>query len=146
MKPLWAKGTYDVPHLELTPEFEQALGFARRCGRLRGGLENISTLLQREEAGLVATRSRAGKDAPPKSQPTVSRLILVSNDGSDRFYRACESMLIRYQDRVFGLHLDVGSLGLGTRFFGKEAAVKIMMIDRKEFVVRALLALGSKGS
>ena len=90
------EGTIKVPCIELNDNLIQALAFARRCGSLRGGLESIETLLQTEEAGLVSMRSRQKSKDPNR----ISRVLIFSNDGSDRFYRHCETMLVSRKDAV----------------------------------------------
>lgn len=137
MRPLWSQGTLAVPHISFHEPLARSLAFSRRCGKLRGGLDNIQTLLQREEAGLVALRQRGVVSDGAR----ISRFILVSNDGSERFNRACESMLVRYKDRLLGCRVNVSSSVFGSRFFGSEAAVKIIMVDHRDNVSKVLLSL-----
>ena len=144
MRPLWSQGTLAVPHISFHEPLARSLAFSRRCGKLRGGLENIQTLLQREEAGLVALRQRGVASSQGGAAPEVariSRLILLSNDGSERFNRACESMLVRYKDRLLGCIVNVNSSVFGSRFFGSDAAVKIVMVDHRDNVSKVLLSL-----
>lgn len=138
--PLGPAGTVHVPHLELTPGLVQVLGTARRSGHLKGGLENIQTILLREETGLLALQGEEG-EAGGASDLTVSRLLLVSNDGSARFYRACERTLERYGKRIITACLDVSGDTLGQQFFGKGATVKAVMVAKKDLVVKVLLAM-----
>lgn len=133
---LWPGGVVEVPEKELSEPLIKALSFARRCGKLRGGLENTQTMLQKEEAGLVALTSRG---LPPQSE-RITRLILMSNDGSDRFYKSCEQLLLRYKSRVFGIYLNASAGEIGSKFFGKDKAVKLMMVEHRDFVSRALLS------
>lgn len=137
---LWQGGMLKVPHIRFQESLAASLAFSRRCGKLRGGLEAIETLLQREEAGLAALRKR-GVGSQDAESARVSRLILMSDDGSERFYRSCESLLQRYKDRVLGCRLDVGSGILGPRFFGSNAAVKVVMVEHRDDVAKALLAM-----
>ena len=137
MRPLWSQGTLAVPHISFHEPLARSLAFSRRCGKLRGGLDNIQTLLQREEAGLVALRQRGVASEGAR----ISRLILLSNDGSGRFNRACESMLTRYKERLLGCQVNVSSSVFGTRFFGSDAAVKIVMVDHRDNVSKVLLSM-----
>lgn len=132
-------GTVKVPYVELSENFIQALAFARRCGTLRGGLESIETLLQTEEAGLASLRSRQKSKDPNR----ISRVLIFSNDGSERFYRHCEAVLLKYRSRVFGIKINADSSLLGKSFFGKEKAVKAMLVSRKDAVIKVLSAIMS---
>lgn len=132
-------GTIKVPYVELSENLIQALAFARRCGTLRGGLESIETLLQTEEAGLASLRSRQKSKDPNR----ISRVLIFSNDGSERFYRHCEAVLLKYRSRVFGIKINANSNLLGKSFFGKEKAVKAMLVSRKDAVIKVLSAIMS---
>lgn len=130
-------GIVKVPYVELSEKLIQALAFARRCGTLRGGLESIETFLQTEEAGLVALRSKQGLKVPNR----ISRILIFSNDGSERFYKQCESLLVKYSGRVLGLRVNVDSKTFGKMFFGSEKAVKAVLVSRKDAVVKVLSAI-----
>ena len=132
-------GTVKVPYVELSENLIQALAFARRCGTLRGGLESIETLLQTEEAGLASLRSKNKSKEPNR----ISRVLIFSNDGSERFYRHCEAVLLKYRTRVFGVKINADSNLLGKSFFGKEKAVKAMLVSRKDAVIKVLSAIMS---
>ncbi len=132
-------GTIKVPSVELSDKLIHALAFARRCGSLRGGLESIETLLQTEEAGLVAIRAKQKQKDPNR----ISRVLLFSNDGSERFYRHCDALLLKYKSRVFGIKINASSTLLGKTFFGKEKAVKAMLVTRKDAVIKVLSIITS---
>ena len=132
-------GSIKVPYAELSENLIQALAFARRCGTLRGGLESIEVLLQTEEAGLASLRSKHKLKEPNR----LSRVLIFSNDGSDRFYRHCESLLRKYRSRVFGIKVNADSILLGKSFFVKEKAVKAIVVSRKDAVIKVLSAVMS---
>jgi len=136
-KPLRATGEVRVPHIELTEPLRAAISFARRCGKARGGLENIETLLQREEAGYTKVEGRGIAIRPT----AITRVLVLSDDGSDRFYRHCETLLTRHAPRVLCLRLSSSSTALGAHFFGKESAVKALLVEQKEHVDRVLKSL-----
>lgn len=137
LKPLWSEGRLKVPTLELNPGLEKALSISRRAGQLRGGLENIESLLRREQQGLQALKNRKlAQDAG-----RMNRILLMSSDGSERFYRRCESLLTTHADRLFGIRLNIASQSLGQKFFGKDAQVKVVLVTHKDFVVKALESL-----
>lgn len=137
MKPLWSEGRLKVPTLELNLALEKALSISRRAGQLRGGLENIEACLRREQQGLDALKKRQLS----QDSGRISRLLLMSSDGSERFYRHCESLLAGHGDRITGIRLNVPSQVLGQKFFGKDAQVKVLLVSHKDFVVRALESL-----
>lgn len=136
--PLWREGQRVVPLIEFSEDLRKALAFARRCGTLQGGLESIESFLQAEEKGLTGTRRAEGESK-------ISRLLLISNDGSERFYRHCESLLFRYTSRLMCLKINASSLILGQNFFGKEKAVKAMLVDRKDVMLKVLSSLVGNG-
>lgn len=126
-----------VPVVPLDEGLTKALSFARRCGKMRGGLENIETLLQREETGYARLQARGHQSRPT----AITRVLCVSNDGSERFYRHCESLVAKHAPRVLWLCLDLPSSALGAAFFGKDASVKALLVEQKEHVERVLRAL-----
>lgn len=136
--PLWREGKQMVPLVEFSEDFRKSLAFARRCGTLQGGLESIESFLDDEEKGLALGRR-------PEGESKISRLLLISNDGSERFYRHCESLLIRYTGRLVCLKINASSLILGQNFFGKEKAVKAMLVDRKDVMLKVLSSLVGNG-
>ena len=133
---LWAGGTLKLPSLAFSSELRQALGFARRCGSLKGGLELIAQLLQNEAKGL----SRVAEEGA-QSARRISRLLLVSQDGSERFYRQCEGILTKHQDRIWGAQLQVDAQELGRTFFGGQRGVRAVLVLHKEAVGRVLKSL-----
>jgi hypothetical protein len=137
MQPVRAGSPWKTPTLFLDDRLKTALLFARRCGKMRGGLENIETLLRQEEAGYESL-ARRGMDSRPTA---ITRILCISDDGSDRFYRHCETLVSKYEPRILCLKLQSSSTALGSQFFGKEASVKAFLVEQKEFVERVLLAL-----
>lgn len=135
-KPLWIDGRLRVPTIDLTESLEKALSLSRRAGKLKGGLENIETHLRREKQGLDALKNRTNQESG-----RISRLLLMTSDGSERFYRNCESLLSIHSDRLTGIRLNVHSQLLGEKFFGKNAQVKALLVSHKDFVIRALESL-----
>lgn len=123
----WFEVTFD-------DKLNHVLSFARRCGHLQGGLERIQTTLQNEEAGLILIDPNRKKNQTRK----ITRLLIVSNDGSDRFYRECERLLNLYQHCILVLKLDVSSQTLGNSFFGKDKAVKAILVTRRETAEKIL--------
>ncbi len=134
---LWDGSSELVPFVVFSKALESALKGVRQSGQLLGGLEAIENLLQKEQAGLT----KVGSISIAKGRvQAASRLVLLSNDGSDRFYRSADNLSRRFGRRVLLCRLDVGSEVLG-RFFGKEASVKALLVMRKDLVSRVLSAL-----
>jgi hypothetical protein len=124
----WFEVTFD-------DKLNHILSFARRCGHLQGGLERIQTTLQNEEAGLMLIDPNRKNKNPAKK---ITRLLIISNDGSDRFYRECARLLTLYEHCLLVLKLDVSSQTLGNSFFGKDKAVKAILVTRRETASKIL--------
>lgn len=141
--PLWPQGTVRVAHLPLSPLLERALAGASLRGSVAQGLESIESRLQSEQRGLDALQSKP--NAPPPGAPRISRLLVLANDGSQRFYRDAEALLRRYEARLLGLHLDVAGDALGRAALGRDALARALLIDDREAVTAVLLALAAPG-
>ena len=138
---MWGEGKRHVPFLDLNDNVGKALAFARRCGSLRVGLEQIQTILEMEEAGLALKQKKLQEPLKDKLEigENISRVMLMSNDGADRFYRHSETILNRYSHRLLGVKLNISSLALGHIFYGRDnKAVKAIFVDRKDAVLRVL--------
>ena len=138
--PLQPESSLSVPTIALHKDLQEALAFARRCGRVRGGLESIEIQMQKEAAGLAKV---AAKGTP--NQPSgASRILFVSNDGSPRFYRSTQSLVAKHSPRLYLIKLDLSSEQMGKQFFGPEAKVKAMLVSEKDFVIKCFQALQEK--
>jgi hypothetical protein len=134
---LWEKGTVEVSAVHWSTALEQTLVKAVSFKQIERGLERIEQVLDNEKKGLVALQKKQGTPLANR----VSRILLIANDGAERFYRACESTLLHHQDRVMGLLLDVDSAELGRGLFGPEKPVKAILVSDKEAAVHVLLSL-----
>lgn len=132
----WKEGKRKIPLIEMNDNMLKALAFARRCGSLRVGLEQIQTILQTEETGLKLMNKSAVESANTKAN--ISRLLFVSNDGSERFYRHFETILNRYSHRLLGIKINVPASVLGDIFYARDKAVKALFVNKKEMVMRVL--------
>ncbi len=137
LRPLWEKGTIQVPSLSLSLPLEEALSNALRFKHLERGIERIGQVLDIEKKGLLAVQAKQGS-APVNR---VSRILLITNDGVERFYRACESTLLQHRDRVLCFYVDTDSARMGLKLFGPEKPVKALLVSDKESVSQVLLAL-----
>ncbi|MCE5262493.1 MAG: hypothetical protein LLG97_03045 [Deltaproteobacteria bacterium] len=134
---LWPGGTFEVARITIGDPLEKALRAARLQGRIRFGFEAIVDRLGSEEKGIMKVRGR--KEAPYGDR--VSRLILFSNDGAERFYRHVESLLEANSPRLLGCLLDIDGRSLGSLITGKDRPIKIVMAEHKEAVSQVLRAM-----
>ena len=74
----------------------------------------------------------------------ISRLLVLTNDGSERFYRQVASLLERHGPRVVAVRLPVDAETLGESLFGKGQAARLVMIEHKAAVGAVLLALAKQ--
>jgi hypothetical protein len=136
---LWSGGALDVSAIAMSDHLEKALRKARLQGRILCGFEAISDKLGNEKRGIMNVRER--KDAPYGDR--VSRLLLFSSDGAERFYRHIEQLLQMHAPRLLGCLLDINGDALGHLITGKDSKVKIVMAEHKEAVsdmLRAVIA------
>jgi len=64
----------------------------------------------------------------------ISRLILVADDGTDRFYRSVEWLAKDHQSRLLVCRLNVPGTEIGRILFGEERNIKLLLIDHKDTV------------
>jgi hypothetical protein len=118
---------------------KKVLKRANLNGQIRWGLEAISDKLAKERRGIDHLRKEKGLPSGER----VSRLILISNDGAQRFYRNIEHLLQLHAPRLLGCMLDMDSSALGSLITGKERQIKVIMAEHKGVVseiLRTLLA------
>jgi len=139
---LWAGGEMRVPHVERTSALESALKSAYSAGRIVRGLEGAERALATEARGLARVDRRTGVDRGRR----VSRLLVLADDGSERFYRSVESLLHRHEPRVLALRLAVNEAALGRLLFGREEVARLLLVEHKDAVSAVLLALASRWS
>jgi len=120
--------------ITLNDSLVKALQSARMKGRLQWGFETILDILDGEKKGIDHIR----KQNADSHGERVSRLLLFSNDGADRFYR--------HGDQVFGCLLDADGMALGRAVSGQDRTVKIIMVDHKEGVCDVLQAIADAGN
>jgi hypothetical protein len=113
---LWPGGTLDVARITMDEPLKKALRTARLQGRIQYGFETVSNRLVDENKGIANVRGRGG--APYGDR--VSRLLLFSNDGAERFYR----------------HID--GIAMGSALTGKEVRIKLLMAEHKDAVSEIL--------
>ncbi len=113
------------------------LAAARRARRLHRGLEGAAAVLASEEAGLRATAAtRSGADGV-----RISRLLVVSADGSARFYRQVIALRREYASRLEVVMLDCDEARLGDALYGQERRVRAVLLSHKDAVAQLLSLL-----
>ncbi|MBI3543886.1 MAG: hypothetical protein HY075_11495 [Deltaproteobacteria bacterium] len=138
-RPLWQEGRMKIAHVSYTAELERALKIAIGAHQVERGLEGIETLLNAEQKGIQAVHEKKGTEPGPAR---ISRLLILPDGCGERFYRTCETVLYRHQDRVLGLRLiDLAFEQLAEKLFKPDALVKALLISDKDAVANVLLAL-----
>jgi len=124
------EGDLVVPLLTVNPALAGALRTAERRGHLRIGLEAAEEKLSREFQGLLKMELEQGLLVGKR----ISRLILVADDGTERFYRSVEWLAKDHQSRLLVCRLNVPSSEIGRILFGEERNIKLLLIDHKDTV------------
>lgn len=136
---LSSDGDLSIPMITVGDPLKKVLLRANLNSQVRCGLEAISHKLAREKRGI--DHLREGRGLP--SGERVSRLLLISNDGAQRFYRHIENLLQLHSPRLLGCMLDMDGSALGSLITGKERQIKVIMAEHKGVVseiLRTLLA------
>ena len=136
--PLWEEGRVPVPTLAPTPNLATELRWAVNVGFATQGLEQIAKELAREEKGLALLAEKTGV---AQQASRISRILFVTNDGAERFYRECDSLLSRYPERLLGCRIDATGDELGEAIFGEPKLVRALLINDKKAAARILLSL-----
>jgi len=136
---LWSGGVLPAADVAFDDALAAVLRRAHDAGHLVRGLESATRSLDAQERGLA----RADRHAGVARGERISRLLLVASDGAERFYRHVESLLARHGARAVAVRLDVGASELGERLFGRGAQAKLVMVDHKDAVADALLAIAA---
>ena len=139
---LWAGSKISVPLISLQKPLKMALQKARLQGRIHYGFEPIFEKLAAEKKGIANVQRQTGVSSGDR----ISRLLLFSNDGAERFYRHVEQALQTHAPRLLGCFLDIDGSALGHLITGKEGVIKIVMAEHKDVVSGILWALIADGT
>jgi len=139
---LFAKGRLEVPLWPFHEAMRAALVKAYSSKHLIQGLESIEQHLDAELKGLKALQSQPGQDQKQR----LSRLLLLSNDGSERFYHSAESILLRHGDRTLGCVIDATADQLGQGVTKKSNPAKALLIDERKALEVFLLEMNRASS
>ena len=136
-RPLRQESEIGTPVAGMTPELAEALRSAYSAGQVIRSLENAERTLAAEERGLQMADRQIGA---PRGR-RVYRLLLLANDGAQRFYRQIEALLRRHGPRVLAVCLEIDELGLGELLFGPGRVARLLMLEHKQAVGSVLLAM-----
>ena len=139
-RPLRQESEIGTPVAGMTPELAEALRSAYSAGQVIRSLENAERKLAAEERGLQMADRQIG--AP--SGVRVSRLLLLANDGSERFYRQIEALLHRHGPRVLAVRLEVDQQELGGLLFGPGRVARLLLLEHKQAVGSVLRAMAGQ--
>jgi len=134
---LWPEGKIHVPMVAFSPALAEVLQSAHRAGQLVRSLEGAESRLAAEDRGLSLVDQQTGVLRAAR----VSRLLVLADDGTERFYRQVEKLLRQQGPRVLALRLDVKAETLGQMLFGPGRRALLLLLDHKEAVSAVLLAL-----
>ncbi len=121
-----------IPVLKLNPELHKEIFSAKFRGELIIGYVPVEKALENELRGLQNVDNQSDR---------VSRLLIVTNDGSPRFYRQLEFLNKKHGGRVLICRLDVDSLLMGNILELKETRVKAILLNRKKSVISVFKSL-----
>lgn len=130
-----------VSYWSFDARIAQALRGILHTGHVVQGLEHISEVLDREKKGLDALEQRSGQ---VPASPRLARLLLLSNDGSDRFLREAAALLVRHGARAYGIVLDTDAVELGQLSTKKGNPTKALLIDDRKVLASFLKAIGDQ--
>lgn len=121
-----------IPVLKLNPELRRQIFSAKCRGELIIGSRSVEKTLENELLGLQKVNNKSDR---------VSRLVIVTNDGTPRFYRQLDFLHKKQGERVLICRLDVDSLLMGNILELKDKQVKAILLNRKDSVVNVLKSL-----
>ena len=121
-----------IPLLRLTPELRKHIFYAKSIGELTVSYTAIEEYLANELRGLRKVGNKSDR---------VSRLLIVTNDGTPRFYRELEFLHKKQGGRVMICRLDIKSASMGDILGFKNKQVKAVLLNRKTSVVNVLKSL-----
>ena len=137
---LWQGSEIVIPVARITLELTEALRSAYSAGRVVRSLENAQRKLAAEERGLQMADRQIGVPRGVR----ISRLLLLADDGADRFYRQIETLLRRHGPRVLAVRFEIDENGLGELLFGPHCVTRLLMLEHKQAVSSVLLAMAAQ--
>ena len=134
---LWSGGSLDAAVVPLTETLQAALRNPATAVLLQRGLEAAEATLAAEHRGLAALPPEVAR----RQGGRVSRLLLVTNDGAERFYRQVERLATLHAPRVLVCVVDCDSAALGGLLYGPDAVAKLVLTEHKAAAAAILRSL-----
>lgn len=138
MRPLRIDAPIQLPWIPLDEPLSQALGYGFQNRSLLPGIDPAEMHLEKERQGLLKL-TRMDSTAAPRR---ISRLLLITRDGSDRFLRRVVKLLLDNQPRLAGLVIDASADTLSRILKGSTGGIKCLMANDKQAVMLILSAVG----
>jgi len=138
-EPLWRDAVNSAARVELSPRVAQVLGSAHSAGRIVRGLEAAEKVLAAEDRGLRHADGRTSVERGGR----VSRLVLLADDGAERFYRNVDKLVRVYEPRVLALRTRADKAELGAQLYGPGQVARLLLLTHKDAVTSLLLALAA---
>lgn len=137
LRPLKMGTEYMLPSFPFNEFLINALSSARRSGRLIRGFENAEKKLTAERKGIESVDKKNNTNRVER----VSRMLVMANDGSDRFYRQTRKLIDQNRPRVMAIHLEITSFEIGKKLFGPGQRALLLLVSHKEAVSNVLISL-----
>lgn len=137
---LWSEGVIKVPSVRMTSELGDLLCRAKSNEQVVRGLENAQRKLVSEAKGLHLADQASGVTRGVR----VSRLLILADDGAERFYRQVETLLRNHGGRLMAVRLDVDGMELSRLILGHDKIVRLLMLEHKDAVASMLLAIAGE--
>ena len=137
LKPVKPEIDFIAPSFPISQSIMDALYSARRTGRLIRGFEDAEKKLSAERSGIASVDIKTVS----KRMERISRLVIVANDGSERFYRQTGILVEKNKPRILVIHLDISSLELGERLYGPGKRALFLLINHKDAVINFLISI-----
>lgn len=137
---LWSGAKNQVAFIPFSMGLIRAMQMEHKKGRLIRGYELIERTLVTQANGQQQVDEKTGASRGKR----ISRLLIISNDGSDRYLRKVDALISQHGQIVLPVIIDADSERLGQLFFGEGKAVKLLLVEHKESVAAVLLAMVSR--
>jgi hypothetical protein len=121
-----------VPILKLTKALRTSLFYSKALNEVIIGYEAIERSLANELHGLQKSGNQGDR---------VSRLLLVTRDGSPRFYRDVAHLQKKQGGRMLTCRLETDALLMGSVLGFAGHVVKAVLLNRKRSVIAVLKSL-----
>jgi len=139
-RPLWPGGVLKVREAQLRQDLQDVLRTAHHAGRIARSLEKAEEKLAAEMRGMQMADAKSGI----RRGVRISRLLLLTNDGAERFYRQVEALLRRHGQRVVAVRFTCDAEALGTTLYGTGRSARLLMVEHKAAVGAILLRLADQ--